>query len=80
MFSFENFGQLGLILAAGSILASAAVVQPAKAATVRGLSNYDPYVGGTTVCPQGAPNGGPPCAKTIPRDNAPVPAFTIGRR
>jgi hypothetical protein len=56
------------LLTAG--LAFFAQAQPSghRASTML-ASNFDPYTGGRSACPQGAPSGGPKCEKLIPRSN-----------
>jgi hypothetical protein len=44
---------------------------PAASRTVL-ASNYNPYVNGSSVCPQGAPYGGPKCHKLIPASHPPI--------
>jgi len=66
----SHFGLAGLVLTVA--VAFGGQASPSHSAGAVLASNYDPYTHGRTVCPQGAPEGGPECVKLLSRSLRPT--------
>lgn len=57
---------LAALLGMAGQMSPGATMQARASQLAGSASIYDPYVRGSTACPQGTPHGGPKCEKLIP--------------